>query len=349
MKKDKKITFWIGYYAVILLVSVVLAAVTKYIKTGKVVVPETILVASIIFLIAASVGHLTMYFVYWSGKLSHSELTKKIVPAFAIYIATVLVIADAVVSLGVFVWDILIWRNMDLKHFLSQLLMYELSYSTKSLFVWLLFFAIAFFYILWKKSSQKELALREENLKFRYQTLKSQVNPHFLFNSLNTLSELIYSDVKHADNFLQQLSEVYRYILENEEKDLIPLENEIHFVQQFFNLQKERDNGKILLSINIEDTNKLKVIPVSLQLMVENALKHNLYSHATPLKIDISYNDGYVIVENNIQRKNVLGNSTKKGLSNLSERVKLILGKELIISEVDNKFIVKLPVIFQAE
>jgi LytS/YehU family sensor histidine kinase len=192
-------------------------------------------------------------------------------------------------------------------------------------------------------STKKEQALHEENLKFRYQTLKSQVNPHFLFNSFNTLSELIYSDAKKADNYLQKLSGIYRHILENEEKDLIPLEDDLNFVQQYFSLQKERDDDKIFLSLDIKDTKGCKIMPVSLQLLVENALKHNSFSYEKPLQIKITKENDYIIVSNNIQRKNILGNSTRKGLQNLSDRVKLILNKELIVSENDDMFIVKLP------
>ncbi len=229
--------------------------------------------------------------------------------------------------------------------FLTQLFKYELSYANRNLLIWLWAFSIVFFYILWRKSSRKEQSLREENLKYRYQTLKSQVNPHFLFNSLNTLSELLYTDVKKADNYLQKLSAIYRYVLENEEKDLIPLPEELGFVQQYFNLQKERDNDKIFLDIVISDAAEYKVIPVSLQQLTENALKHNSRSREKPLIIRITIDRDYIVVSNTIQRKTVLENSTQTGLTNLKERVSLITGRELIVHEDNDQFVIKLPVI----
>lgn len=343
LKKTSKARFWLYYHFGLLLLSVVSAMLAKYKQTGNAFVPETILYAATVFILSALGGYLAIFFVNRGAKLSHKELSKKIVPGFILFLASIFIIANLVVSLGVFIWYII--KDMELNYFFSNLFKYELSYANKNLFIWLLIFSIAFFYILWKKSSQKEQKMREENLKFRYQTLKSQVNPHFLFNSFNTLSELINSDVKKADAFLQKLSGVYRYILDNEDNDLVPLEDEIEFVRQYFNLQKERDDDKVFLTINYEGPGNFKILPVSLQLLVENALKHNAASREKPLTINIALSDGFVVVSNNIQRKNILGNSTQKGLLNLSERVKLILDKDLVISESNDEFVVKLPII----
>jgi LytS/YehU family sensor histidine kinase len=205
--------------------------------------------------------------------------------------------------------------------------------------------SIIFFFILWKNSSKKEQNLREENLKFRYQTLKSQINPHFLFNNLNTLSELVYEDAKKADDYIQKLSRIYRYLIENEETKLIELEKEIDFVKEYFSLQKERYMDKILLNINIPNIRDYKIIPISLQSLVENAIKHNSYSSDMPLIINITRNNNYIVVSNNLQKKNIIERSMKTGLQNLKERVRLILDKELIFKEENDSFIVKIPVI----
>ena len=342
MKKNKKTTFLLIYYPAVLLFSILSAMLMKYTQTGKALVPTTILAASIIFAICILGTHLTFYFVNKASKLSHLEFNKKIIPGFIIYVVCMFLIANLIISLGVFIWYLI--NDFDLSNYLHNLFTLELPYANRNLVIWLILFSIVFFYTLWKKSSKKEQSLREENLKFRYQSLKSQVNPHFLFNSFNTLSELIYSDAKKADKYLQKLSSIYRHILENEEKDLIPLEDELNFVRQYFNLQKERDNDKIILSIDIKDPERFKIIPVSLQLLIENALKHNSISYEKPLQIKIIKENDYIVVSNNIQRKNILGNSTGKGLQNLSERVKSILNKELIVIENDCMFIVKLPI-----
>jgi signal transduction histidine kinase len=347
MEKNKKITFWLFYHAGMLLFAIITAMAMKYFQTGKAFVPETILAASTLFIMYVTIGYIAIYFINKGNKLTHPELNRKIVPGFLIFTVLTFLIANLVISLGIFIWFLA--KGFDLNGFFHHLFNQELNYANKRLFVWLLFFAIAFFYILWRKSSQKEQSLREENLKYRYQTLKSQVNPHFLFNSLNTLSELLYTDVKKAESFLQKLSGIYRYVLENEEKDLIPLPEELGFVRQYFNLQKERDNDKIFLETDIQDAEEYKVIPVSLQQLVENALKHNSRSKEKPLIISLAVEQDHLVVSNPVQRKAVLENSTQTGLTNLKQRVSLITGKGLVVQEINDRFIIRLPLIRKKE
>lgn len=187
--------------------------------------------------------------------------------------------------------------------------------------------------------------MREENLKYQYRTLKTQVNPHFLFNSLNVLSEIIYVDVKRADCYIQKLSGIYRYILDHEKTDLIALEQELEFVRQYFSLQQERDEDKIRLEVEVEDAEKYQIVPISLQILVENALKHNLASKENPLEISIRRENDFIIVSNRMQRKNRLDISLGTGLANLKERVRLITGKKLIIKEGNSVFEVQLPIV----
>jgi LytS/YehU family sensor histidine kinase len=168
---------------------------------------------------------------------------------------------------------------------------------------------------------------------------------HFLFNSLNTLSEIVYADAGKADSYIQKLSGIYRYILNNEETDLIPLDREIEFVRCYLELQKERDGNKIQAVIDVMNADKFRIIPVSLQLLVENALKHNSVSEEKPLEIRIYAEAGYVVVSNTVQRKNVLSDSYGMGLSNLKERIKLIIRKEMLVSQENNRFTVKIPLI----
>jgi two-component system LytT family sensor kinase len=155
----------------------------------------------------------------------------------------------------------------------------------------------------------------------------------------------VYEDAKKADKYIQKLSGIYRYILENEEVDLVPLNKEIEFVKQYFDLQKVRDNEKIALEIDFQDADQFNVVPVSLQILVENALKHNSRSEKLPLKIRIERKNDEIVVSNIIQKKNILENASKTGLLNLKERVRLILDKDLILEEDNNQFIVKLPII----
>ena len=343
MKIGKKPLFWASYHIGLLIFSAIVAMLMKYLQTGNALHPTVIVVFSTIFLLSAGIGYLAIFMVKKAEGYNQIQINKKIIPALLLFYIIAYLIANLSITIGVFGW--FLYSGRDLSEFWPHLFQYELNYAGGQFLMWLLFFTIAFFYVLWQKSVKKEQKLREENLKFKYRNLKSQVNPHFLFNSLNTLSEIVYEDSKKADNYIQKLAGIYRYILENEDTDLIPLDKEIEFVKQYFSLQKERDNDKILMDIDIYDAGRFKVIPVSLQILVENALKHNSMTQENPLKIQIYYSNGYVVVSNIIQKKNIFESSPQTGLSNLKERVKLIVGKELIVGRDNNHFLVKLPVI----
>lgn len=341
MKQSKK-RFWLLYHIGIILFSLLSGMYMKYNQTGNALHPTVIVPIFVISLMSLSIGYLVIFTINKSRNYSQSQINKWIIPSLLLFYLATFLIANLSVTIAVFGW--FIYTNQDLSGFWTQLFNQELNFANASLSRWLIFFTIAFFYVLWQKSTNKQQKLIEENLRYRYNTLKSQVNPHFLFNSLNVLSELVYIDAKKSDNYIQTLSNIYRYVLENDEVDLIDLEKEIEFVNQYFTLQQVRDQGKILLEISINDLRGIKIIPISLQLLIENALKHNAMSHENPLKITITLTDGYVVVSNPINKKNILENSTQIGLSNLRDRTKIIMGKELEIANENNNFIVKLPI-----
>jgi two-component system LytT family sensor kinase len=207
------------------------------------------------------------------------------------------------------------------------------------------FGAVIFVFIQWQDALKREQKLREEKLIFQNETLKNQVNPHFLFNSLNTLSSLIYSRPETAELFINRLSSIYRYILENSQKDRVPLQSELSFISDYFGLHKIRDEEKIMLNIEIEDSDGFEILPVSLQILLENAIKHNIATRENPLMISIYIENMHVIVKNNLQKKSVQLPSTKIGLKNLAERFRLMTGKTLEITETRTEFIVKAPLL----
>jgi two-component system, LytTR family, sensor kinase len=171
------------------------------------------------------------------------------------------------------------------------------------------------------------------------------LNPHFLFNSLNTLSSIIYHDVQQADKFIFKLSSVYRYILDQHESKLVNLDNELAFVRDFFFLQQLRDGDRIHLEIEVDQPSRYQILPVSLQLLVENALKHNMATTEKPLNIKISMSGSqYLMVKNNRQPKQQLEGSFQIGLKNLNERVTMITGKDLIVEKNEEMFSVKIPI-----
>lgn len=219
------------------------------------------------------------------------------------------------------------------------------SHWFKSTIKGLLFGAIIFLILLWQSSLRREQKLREEKLIFQNETLKNQVNPHFLFNSLNTLSALVSSRPEVAEEFITSLSAIYRYILEYSSRDKVPLNTELAFIKDYFFLHKIRDDGKIKLEINIDETQNFEILPVSLQILIENAIKHNKATRENPLLISIYIENKYIIVKNNLQKMSFKLPTTQIGLRNLSQRINLISGKPLVIEETKDDFIVKIPLL----
>lgn len=340
--KSKSLSGFI-FYAGVLALSFSIALVMKFSQTGKAIVPETLLNSGILFLMITLISFLARYFLKKAEELTPIQRRKRMIPGFLVFLITTVLIANFSISLGIFVWFLI--KGISLQYLYQQLITRELGFANKSLLVSLVALSIVFFILLWGKASRNEIKLLEENFQYKYRLLKSQVNPHFLFNSLNTLSELIYSDVKKADLYIQKLSGIYRYILDNEDTDLVNLEKEITFIEDYFALQKVRDDQKISLQIALPDIGGYKIVPVSLQVLIENALKHNSRSVEKPLMVSISMDKDFVVVSNNIQRKSTLENSTQKGLANLNERVKLICGRSLVISEESESFTVRIPII----
>ena len=339
MKNKKKATLIL----IALILSIIFSLIIKWIQTGNPFRAETIMFGAIVFLNALILGSIAFTTMKrFSGK-SSTQTNKQIVPAFLIFVIVALIISLSIVSVGVYSSYLL--KGLDTSNFISHLFTVELKSAIKQFPIWILLSSAFFFYTIWRKGIEREQLLQKENLKYKYQNLKSQVNPHFLFNSLNTLSELVYDDAERADKYIQKLSAIYRYVLENEETDLIPLKLELEFVKQYFDLQKERDNGKILLEVKLDHVENYKIIPVSLQLLVENVLKHNTISQENPLKIEIYFQDDCVVVSNLIYRRNIIEDSTNTGLLNLKERVNLTTGRKLEVIEENNQFIVKLPIV----
>lgn len=178
------------------------------------------------------------------------------------------------------------------------------------------------------------------------QVLTNEMDPHFIFNSLNTLNHLILNQPEQAHRFNNRLAQVYKYFLINKNKDLIPLQDELEFIEDYFFLLQIRHDNKLQLQTSLDErSNKIMIPPFSLQILVENAIKHNEFTETNPLFIKVSVNDHYVQVSNNIKPKLYAVNSTGIGLKNLSSRYKLLLKKDITISTSHENFIVKLPLI----
>ena len=189
-------------------------------------------------------------------------------------------------------------------------------------------------------------ALKKEKIEFQFETLKNQVNPHFLFNSFNTLISIIETDKKIAVEYVERLSAFFRSILNYRDKDLISLEEELALASDYFFLQQKRFGASLMMNVHIQ--NHLlyhRVPPLALQLLLENAIKHNAVSKETPLLITIATENNMLLVKNNLNPKRNLEASTGTGLSNIANRYKLLSNEEVRLEKTLTEFIVSLPLI----
>ncbi len=193
---------------------------------------------------------------------------------------------------------------------------------------------------------KKNEALLRENLEMQYIQLKGQINPHFLFNGLNNLISLINKDSDQAIEYTKRLSEVYRYVLTHDEKKLIHLHEELEFISSYFEILKIRHGDNLSYQVDIPKADLTKFIPpMSLQLLVENAVKHNAITSSKPLLISISSVQGSLSVKNNINSRTSIEKSTSKGLEMLRKKYQLVTENKLNIIKEEKFFIVKLPLI----
>ncbi|MBN1337921.1 MAG: histidine kinase [Bacteroidales bacterium] len=207
-------------------------------------------------------------------------------------------------------------------------------------------FSISFFRA-WRESAVVAERLKRQSLALQYEALKNQVNPHFLFNSLNTLSSLVYKDPAQAEKFIKQLSEVYRYVLEHKDKELIALKTELEFVTRYVYLQKIRHGSSLDVETDISPAAGEAVIPMSVQILVENAIKHNVIAMDEPLSVTIYRENGFVVVRNNLNRKSIVTGGNRIGLANLKERYDYLSDKKFTVEEHGKDFTVKVPLLNQ--
>ncbi len=185
----------------------------------------------------------------------------------------------------------------------------------------------------------------------RLQALRNQVNPHFLFNALNTLSSLVHRDADAADEFIQRLAKVYRYLLEHAEQDLVPLCTELAFVESYIFLLKTRFKEALHVNISIDEAlEEYMLPPMTLQMLIENAVKHNIVSPTKPLTIEISSDSqGCVIVKNTLQERSEKDASSSVGLANVASRYEFLQnrtdGKKPSVSVSSSEFIVTIPLL----
>lgn len=203
----------------------------------------------------------------------------------------------------------------------------------------------SFYFTRWRVSLKEAEALKKENLQTQLDSLKNQVSPHFLFNSLNTLSSLIEENKDQAIQFVNQLSRVYRYLLQSNEKELTSVKEEMNFLEAYYFLLKTRFGDGLQLQVNLTEKQLQSLIPpLTLQILVENAVKHNVVSVSKPLNITIwSCEDGKICVENNLQKKTLNVQSNGLGLTNIAAKYKLLNKPDIAITDSNGLFRITLP------
>jgi LytS/YehU family sensor histidine kinase len=197
-----------------------------------------------------------------------------------------------------------------------------------------------------RKATQEAEQLKKLNVMMQLESLKSQVKPHFLFNSLNTLTGLVEKDTSRAVKFIAELSKVYRYLLQSNEKEVIQVSEELKFTQAYFFLLQTRFGEGISLETEVAEKYHYHLIPpLTLQMLLENAVKHNQVSARKPLHVIIRADEGTLVVQNNYQPKRSVATSNGMGLSNIAAKYKLLNQPEVLILNGDEHFTVRVPLI----
>lgn len=238
------------------------------------------------------------------------------------------------------------FNGIDFKTFLAN---EKIGYYTFGLWITLSIvavFHVIYFYNRYQQNRIKEQKVIAGTASAKFDALKNQLDPHFLFNSLNVLTSLIEENPDQAQKFTTSLSKVYRYVLEQKNKELVTVEEELQFAKTYMALLKMRFEDGIVFSIPEQVSNpESKVVPLSLQLLLENAVKHNMVTANKPLHIKIYEDNGVLIVENNVQPKQIINKSSGVGLSNIKQRYNLLTNRKVNIYKETDRFAVALPML----
>ncbi|EMR03615.1 sensor histidine kinase [Cesiribacter andamanensis] len=201
------------------------------------------------------------------------------------------------------------------------------------------------FLLNWRQAAIDRERLEKAHVASQYQSLRNQVNPHFLFNSFNVLTELVHQDADLAERFVRQLSKVYRYVLEKRDAEVVPLQEELTFLKSFLFLQEIRQPGTLLVAWPQGVSDELGVPPLALQLLAENTIKHNVLDANHPLTLRLRIQEGMLVVENQLRPLQQPAAGTGVGLSNLSQRYGYLSTIPVQVQKTADSFIVKLPLL----
>jgi LytS/YehU family sensor histidine kinase len=238
-----------------------------------------------------------------------------------------------------------LWSQWAPYQVTAQMIELTIDYSASASVLFALAFEVAYLSIERSEQQQKAIELKREKQEAELHALRNELDPHFMFNSLNTLHYLIRSDKDKASEYNARLAQVYQYYLEHKDKDLVPLERELAFVQNYFQLLQMRFGTALKLEIEPPGGEVHYVVPGSLQLALENAIKHNRFSEQEPLWVHLQIADDAVLVENSFRPKPFTATSTGIGLKNINEQYELISGRSIGVQKSAGHFTVSFPLL----
>ncbi|MEP6927703.1 MAG: histidine kinase [Ginsengibacter sp.] len=300
-------------------------------------------------LLAINLYYILLSYCIWSGA---SWIHRKIRSAFKTFRNPIVKVFSVSLIGGLFGAAIsgifaIAWYKISKENFSWSPVFKCIAFSSLAVVLFTLLYEILFL------SNQRNLytkivdQLDWERSKAEMSVLKNELEPHFIFNSLNTLSYLILNDPETAHTFNSKLATVYKYFLINKDRELITLQAEIEFIENYFFVLQVRHDNKLHLITEIDNHHEgtVMILPYALQILVENAIKHNEFTDADPLNIRVVLNGEYIQIKNNKKPKPYLVSSTGIGLRNLSSRYRLVCNKNILIETTENEFTVKLPLI----
>ncbi|WP_460760375.1 sensor histidine kinase [Niabella terrae] len=293
--------------------------------------------------------------IIWEGASRLSRLIQKRMAAGP----TVLFVTTLCLSMGAFgilgallfglvysVFDIVIFNRYEAWESFS-VLSYDLIFGAFIFYLLILGFnGIIFYFRNWQEAQLKAEQLRRQHIQARYEVLQNQIDPHFFFNSLSVLTNLVYKSADLSAEYITQLSKCYRYILDKKMEYLVTVQEELSFLQSYIFLINIRHQDNIQFRIDLDETvRETWLPPAALQMLVENAVKHNTFFSEQPLEIYIHADGTYIIVENQLRKRTGIMSSTGIGLYNIRKRYELLSTLRVEVAEEDGKFLVKLPIL----
>jgi sensor histidine kinase YesM len=261
---------------------------------------------------------------------------------------TTIIVLATIITLLINYFYVVYLNRLSFREFLASTFNMLFIEILIIVYVFTIFTGVGFFNM-WREGLAKQESLLRKSIELQLESLKDQVNPHFLFNSLNTLASLVPKNQEQAVKFIIGLSDIYRYVLEQKNMRTVEWEVERQFVENYLSLQEIRFAGNIRAEIESTGNNHFLVVPLSVQTLVENAIKHNVITTDDPLQISIFREADCLVVKNNLQPKTTIGNSGKVGLENVRQQYEILTGRKVEVMKNDGYFTVKLPIIEKPE